>query len=215
MTLDSRASREIRRRHAATWVAAAGVGFTYGTLLATGLATYYTPAPAPSAPVRIAFTMSSSVSAEPPAVEVPKILPQLPIEALPVSLDGSVQVATIHPLIEPQPPGDLSDISTPPQSELEPTNPPAEVEDPFAGLLGREYPETPGGPVMVLAVLLDRFGHVHNAKIMVPSYNTIGDLTYLMSLPGTNLSEVPNIPPGEKRWIELRFRYETQTVALP
>jgi len=184
----------------------------YGALLVQGLHIRYPPAKPPAAPVRIAL-----ISARAAAVgeAPPPVLPTLPIEAPPIT---PAQVNSIRPV--PPPPviensKRASNGPKPPVAAQGGTQVDPGQKDPYAELRGRTYPEQPGGSVLVLAVLLDRHGHVYNAKIMVPSGNPLGDLTQLLSLPGTTLSEVPQIPVGQKRWIDLRFRYESQTVALP
>lgn len=212
MPLPSCETRETRRRRARALTVAVGIGVAYGTLLVHGLDVVYTATKVPHPPVRIALVSApASVTASDPSG--PPLLPRLPIEAHPITPHEELPVPAQPPPPEGAARGLLAELTAPMLTELEEST--VQEEDPYLELRGRTYPEQPGGPVLVLAVLLDRHGHVHNAQIMVPSGNPLGDLTRLLSLPGTTLSDVPSIPAGQKRWIELRFRYESQTVALP
>lgn len=210
MPTASRAHRETRRRRAAVQLVAVGVGLAYGYLLLYGLKSTYVSR-LPPAPVRVAF-----VETPPPrevVIEPPPVLPQLPIEAPPIAareMNEALPAPTPPPSVELEELQVESAVVTVAAPEgLDPE------EDIYAPLRGRVYDEQPGGDVLVLAVLIDRHGHVYNAQIMVPSGNPVGDLTRLLALPGSTLTEIPQIPVGEKRWIDIRFRYPSLSVALP
>lgn len=64
----------------------------------------------------------------------------------------------------------------------------------------------PGGSILVLGVLLDDSSRAVNAKVLVPSANSLGDVTHAMAHIGRQWSDIsPPMQPGEQRWIELRI----------
>lgn len=214
----SREILSVRVRYALLWLVSCSVGLAYGWLLVAGLDARYVRIETPPTPIRVSFIESAlPPPPEEPVIEPPPLLPQLPIETEDILADDMNEV-------RPEPPRpdalDLENTGSNQElaNEVEP-NVNAAVseieEDHYAELRGRTYTEQPGGDVLVLAILVDRHGHVWNAAIMVPSSNPLGDLSRMLSLPGVTLDPIPQIPPGEKRWIDLRFRYPSQTIALP
>lgn len=209
-------------RRLVTLAVASGVGFVYACALSFGLRTTYSPAQAKLPPVRFA-ARAAEQSGQSPLNTIAQA-GQLPIDvhnaklrelpALKVHLPKLDLSALQPPQVSVEEPGGSAPS---PGEHLSSTQPPPPVPpDNYARLKGRTYPEKPGGPVLVLALLLDEYGSVLNAKIMVPSNHPVDDLTYLMTLPGATVGQPdPPIAKGETRWVELRFRYQSEPLELP
>mgnify|MGYP006961610423 CR=1 FL=1 len=231
--------RETPLRRAVAVAAAAAAGCAYAAVLLLGLgSTYHLSSPPPP---RVRFASSSFTKLTPQtAPEAPAFEGRLPVDLAPSEVEQPSRTEPRRKKPQTSPPAEaLQEAPQPvdpvpvevpaPTTEQMPTaakppsasgpapdKPPVPEEDIYAPLRGRTYPEKPGGPVLVLAVLLDEHGNVLTTKIMVPSANVLEDMTYLLSLPGANLGPPePPIQPGETRWVELRFRYENSTVELP
>lgn len=73
-----------------------------------------------------------------------------------------------------------------------------------------DYPETPGGNVLVLELYVNDQGLVVDAKIAVPSYDGLSDLALHSAALGQRWTDLdPPMRPGELRRLELRIPYTT------
>lgn len=73
-----------------------------------------------------------------------------------------------------------------------------------------DYPEQAGGSVLVLELTVNDQGVVVDSRILVPSYNTVADLTLALAAKGQRwTSLMPPLVPGEYRRLEIRVPYAT------
>lgn len=71
-----------------------------------------------------------------------------------------------------------------------------------------EYPETPGGNILVMEVFIDEHGNVVDSKIAVPTYKPLADVTLTWAIRQQRWSNInPPMQPGEVRKLVLRFPY--------
>lgn len=186
-----------RRRRVIAWVLNGCAGCAYGAMLAFGFHTTYAPTD-PKVPVRVSFAATKVEAPESPESLAPPEA-QLPVDVMPLVTE---------------PPAKETPAARASEPVVAAESPDAEYGIPEA-LRGRTYPEKPGGSVLVLAVLVNSKGQLLDARIMVPSAYPFQDLRYLMLPRGTELGiEVP-VPPGQTRWVDLRIRYERESIALP
>jgi hypothetical protein len=169
------------------------------------------PAPSPEKELRL--------KSEKP-VEVPKPKPK-PRPKPPAPAPAAAPVAGVAVPVAPVAFPDLPTLSQPAFPQVAaaagaPTLPPlvshdapeAPPEDTAPGPVAKTYPETPGGDVLVLGLLVNEHGRVEDSDILVPSSHTLTDISIAMASIGqlwTNLQ--PPLSPGEKRWIELRIPF--------
>lgn len=75
------------------------------------------------------------------------------------------------------------------------------------------FTDKPGGTVVVLAVQLNSDNEVVMTDILVESGTPFNDLAFALSTRGVKWKDVdPPIPPGEYRWVEIRFDYASPDV---
>lgn len=178
--------------------------------------------------VRAAAPAVTSAPAKPPQAQpTPAVLPlhteaskSVPKPKVPVQPDLAVSAAAAPPAPVTPPevlplPTLTQPALTPPQVATPPTLPqiqgspvpPAPAEE-VVHL--ENYPEEPGGPVLVLQLTVNDGGVVVDSRILVPSFNQLGDLSIALAARGqrwTNL--VPPLAPGEMRKLEIRIPYAT------
>jgi hypothetical protein len=142
---------------------------------------------------KLAATKIAKVEAALPVAAVPQVPPA--VTPPPVEIPQLV-------LSEPPTPNDL---------------PPAPPDDDRPALA--HFADKPGGTVVVLAVQLNSDNEVVMTDILVASSTPFNDLTFAMTTKGSKWKDVkPPIPPGEYRWVEVRFDYAspaTNTNVLP
>lgn len=79
--------------------------------------------------------------------------------------------------------------------------------------LPAHFKDKPGGTVVVLAVQLNSDNEVVMSDILVESGTPFNDLAFALSTRGVKWKDVdPPIPPGEFRWVEIRFDYASPDV---
>lgn len=123
----------------------------------------------------------------PPAVSAP------PVEDTPVIIKASASLDA--PLLTDLPPPAPDDDKPPPTA----------------------YPDKPYGAAVVLAVKVDSNGDPLDVQIVVPSFNSMGDLSFALAakkIKYTNMQPPP--PPGGAIWIEQRIEFvDPLKTALP
>lgn len=104
-----------------------------------------------------------------------------------------------------------------PGMEAPPMPSPDESVSPMPGAYPTPLPETPDqyqypeerfGSVLVLELKINDQGQVIDSRILVPSFNGLGDIALVMAVKGqTYKNLVPPLYPGEVRRLELRIPY--------
>ncbi|MNR71551.1 hypothetical protein D3C71_21820 [compost metagenome] len=174
------------------------------------------PAPAPaSVPVKVAVSAPKPKSAPEPlpvaAATVPLRSQQAP--AAPKVPTGPAAQAVPEPKVTVLQ-EDLPTLAQPSQPQLEPREPVAQdvPEAPDEFDIGqpelKTYPEKPGGNVLVVGLLVNDRGTVIDARVLVPSYNPLTDISVAMASVGQVWRDItPPLGYGETRWIELRIPF--------
>lgn len=144
------------------------------------------PPPSPAEP-------TAAVATSPAAVELLELTQPSVTAAAPVRARPQLPLIGAEAPSAPQALGTLSEA--PPV--------PSEVPE-FQSVLA-EF-ETPGGPVLVLAALVNDQGVVVDTRIVVPSNAPLKDITLTLSMTNTQWTTIdPPMLPGEYRWFELRI----------
>jgi len=168
------------------------------------------PVAAP-APLPIQTEAAPTASKSPPAVAA-AVIEQAPSIALtqPERVLPTTDAAEVPPIPE-MPTLPVSPVVAVLGLEEAPAAPPDDYVPPEP-----TYPEKPGGEVLVLGVLVNELGQVVDTKILVPSHNGLGDLSYAMVARNERITDVtPALKPGETRWLEVRVRFPLQQQILP
>ncbi len=102
-----------------------------------------------------------------------------------------------------------------PEDQAGTETPPGAAED--TAHPTKDYAEQAGGDTLVMGMLVDSTGQVIDSKIIVPSHNALGDLTYAMVAKRQRVSNIqPPLAAGQTRWLEVRIYYpKTNQTALP
>lgn len=145
----------------------------------------------PATPPRI--DTAPAVALEQPALPEATPLPDLP------SLPGLPQLPALPQMPDPAAEPDATAVPAAPPDDYAP---PAET-----------YPEQPGGEVLVLGLLVDAGGNVLDTRILVPSHNGLGDLSYAMVARHERITNLtPALEPGQTRWLEVRVHFPKQPI---
>lgn len=106
---------------------------------------------------------------------------------------------------QPAPSTGLAQASVPTAAASGPAAPPETLAD----YVSTQYPDVrPYGRTVLLLVLIDAEGAVHDVKVAVPSERTLQDLTLALGLRDSTFKHIdPPLAPQEMRWVELRFDY--------
>lgn len=97
----------------------------------------------------------------------------------------------------------------PPEAPSEASAPEAVAATAASDALPSTFTEQPGGPVLVLGLLLNDQGRVLDTRILVPSFNPLTDMAVSMASIGKTWANVqPPLNPGESRWVELRIPFQ-------
>jgi hypothetical protein len=178
------------------------------------------PAKAPPTPRKVPVqTPDAPVARAPSPVAPPPLIETAPAVALEQPAHAPAQAEPVLlPTLPALPlPEDLQDNPLPllagaPDPAAEPDALPAAPPDDYAPP-AESYPEQPGGEVLVLGLLVDAAGAVLDTRILVPSHNALGDLSYAMVARRERISDLtPALQPGETRWLEVRVRFPKQTI---
>lgn len=184
-------------------------------------------------PVRVAVRAAAPVAAAPAAAAprevlplksdtpAPKRKPRPPKPVAPVQPSVVEQPAT--PEVPPAPVVEMLPLPTLSQPALAvaprvdtpvlPAVPGSEAPPvPPDGVVSLDaYPEKPGGPVLVLQVTVNDQGVVVDSRILVPSFNALGDLSLALAAKGQRWTSLtPPLAPGEFRRLELRILYNEE-----
>jgi hypothetical protein len=170
------------------------------------------PLPAPSprqVPPAVPFAVQSAVAepvraqrqtaAAPAAKQAPAVDATEPLPEPAVSDAPAVQQA---------PTADATELSTAPAASDVPPSPTDDAPLPPPGV-------KPGGHTLVLAAKVDHDGIVRGLKILVPSNDSIANLTYGLALQSRPLKVNPPIPEGETRWIQVQVEFVNNDSILP
>lgn len=140
-----------------------------------------------------------------PPVEQPPVAEPPPVVTLPTQ-----QLPTLSQPSFPENPkavteADLPLVGVPSTSAEAPPMPGARPAPPIFPLASVEKP---GGPVLVLGLLVNDQGIVEETYVAVPSLNLLSDLTFALSYRGQKYEAIdPPMSQGERRWLELRIDY--------
>lgn len=97
----------------------------------------------------------------------------------------------------------------PPEAPPEAPASAAQAASAASDALPSTFTEHPGGPVLVLGLLLNDQGRVLDTRILVPSFNPLTDMAVSMASIGKTWTNVqPPLNPGESRWVELRIPFQ-------
>lgn len=101
------------------------------------------------------------------------------------------------PVVNPQLLPEIAGSGTPPTpGEVDGTETPT------------QYPETPGGNILVMEVFVDETGTVVDSKTAVSTFDPLADVTLTWAIRGQKFKQIdPPIKPGEIRKLVLRFPY--------
>lgn len=136
-------------------------------------------------------------------------------KAAPTKKLAATKIAKVEAALPPAAEPEVSPLATPPVAEipkmvfnqpaLPSDRPPAPPDDLPAPA---HFADKSGGTVVVLAVQLNSDNEVVLTDILVESSTPFNDLAFAMSTKGVKWKDVdPPIPPGEYRWVEIRFDY--------
>ncbi len=164
-------------------------------------------------------TASQPIKAEPAPAQPPLTTAQLVLD----SPEAPVEQAAPQPPRHAEP--SVEEVrETEPAPTAEPV-PESAVESAPAGPSGLDVSQTPpkpdddeappivlgekaGGRVLVLAVRIGSDGRVLDTRVLVPSYDTVGDMGYALAASQLYQPQiVPPVEPGKSRWLTLRIRY--------
>lgn len=149
------------------------------------------PAPKPAEPPKPAPEMAAAA----PLAPVPEIVQEMPAPSLE---QPALDLASNVPVLPPVPGSQVPEA---------PGNTPVQLNN---------YPEQPGGPVLVLELTVNDQGVVEDSRILVPSYNTLGDLSLALASRGQRWTGLtPPLQPGERRKLEIRIPYGEDGVVAP
>jgi protein TonB len=206
------------------------------------VAVHFAAAPA-AAPAPSGTTARQAVAAPAPVLVKPKPkprpTPQAPAHPAPpaerdldsdtagdapaptiISSTATLDVASVIPPVNAAPPvpasGDMPALPTAgPPTTLPP--PPDDADAPV-----NPFPVKPYGDTVVVAFKIDSNGQILDSRILVPSWNSLGDMSIRLaaqsnaakSIRYTNIN--PPIQPGENRWIVIPHSWEsTSGSSLP
>ena len=97
----------------------------------------------------------------------------------------------------------------PPEAPSEASAPDALAANAASDARPATFTEKPGGPVLVLGLLLNDQDRVLDTRILVPSFNPLTDMAVSMASIGKTWTNVqPPLNPGESRWVELRIPFQ-------
>lgn len=170
-------------------------------------------APVPPRPVAARPKTVLPLKAEAPPAPKPRVTAETP-----------VAVETPEPPLEMLSTQPLPTLSQPAlaftASALVQTLPPVPGSDvpsaPAEPVAASSYPEQPGGPVLVLEVFVNDEGRVFDSRIVVPSANSLGDVSIALAIRGQKWEGLtPPLQPGETRRLELRIPYGATETGAP
>lgn len=176
-------------------------------IVALQIATASPPIKAEPAPAQPPLATAQLVLDSPEA-PVEQAAPQPPRHTEPSAPEPSVEEvreAEPVPAVEPVPESAGESAPAGP-SGLDVSQTPPKPDDDEAPpiVLG----EKAGGRVLVLAVRIGSDGRVLDTRVLVPSYDTVGDMGYALAASQLYQPQIdPPIEPGKSRWLTLRIRY--------
>jgi hypothetical protein len=136
-----------------------------------------------------------------------------------IASTATLDVASVAPPAEAAPPIPASaDLPALPTAGPPTTPPPSPDDDAPVN----PFPVKPYGDTVVVAFKIDSDGHILDSRILVPSWNSLGDMSIRLaaqsnaakSIRYTNIN--PPIQPGENRWIVIPHSWDsTSGSSLP
>lgn len=180
------------------------------TTLSLAIVKYNPPRAVEHPPKAMRVSLRVAPAAPPAPKEIPipvktPILPEKVEKEKPKTADKPDVQPTQQELTPSTTPEIISSVATldaPSMPEAPPPPPDDDRPPPSA------YADKPYGNAVVLAIKVDSEGNAVDVVIEVPSFNSMGDLTFSLAAKKVRYTDInPPIPPGSTIWVEKRIEY--------